>query len=152
MGQNSAVEFVVGLGIAFALLLPFTLIFIFSRISGWNELAEKYPVRRPGPYPRKWLGYGVFRGWIGYNGGMVISSDHQGLYLSAMPIILSFCHKPIFIPWSEIREIRKRSRWFGSGYEIHTLRAPHVDFLLRPGTFNFVKDRATSAGVPGDYC
>ena len=31
-----------------------------------NLLAEHYPASGDFPRPSKWLGYGVFRGWLGY--------------------------------------------------------------------------------------
>jgi len=36
----------------------------------------------------------VFRGWIGYNGGRVLTADARGLYVSAMPIVLAPWHPP----------------------------------------------------------
>ena len=93
----------------------------------------------------------MFRHWIGYNGGIVISSDTRGVYLAAMPLILSFCHPPVFIPWSEIREIRKARSLMSEGYELDTLRASDVRFMLRTSTFDFVKQNARDAGVKGDY-
>ena len=136
---------------ALALLFPVAIIYVFSRVSGWNTLAEHYPAREPPPAPRKWNGSGVLRHWMGYNGGIVISSDARGMYLAAMPIILSFCHRPIFVPWSEIREIRRARSLMSEGYQIETLRTPELEFMLRPSTFEFVKQNARSAGVKGDY-
>ncbi len=135
-----------------ALLVAPTLIFVFSRVDGWRTLAVRYPLAGPRPPACVRLGYGVFRGWIGYNGGLVISVDHRGLYLATMPVILSWCHPPVFIPWPEIAEIR-RSRALGvfPTYRIHTRRAPEVDFALRTGTFARIRDDVRRAGVPGDY-
>lgn len=104
--------------VAFLILAPLLIVFLaaitflISRISGWNSLAQKYPLRATFPKPKIWLGYGVLRGWIGYNGGVIVASDSRGLYLRAIPIILSFCQAPIFIPWSEIRAIEACSRFF----------------------------------------
>jgi hypothetical protein len=137
--------------LALIFVLSFVFSFAFSRIGGWNRLALLYPAQRPMPQPRKWMGYGIFRGWIGYNGCMMVSTDMQGLYLSVMPFILPIFHKPIFIPWAEICEIKEGRRLLVHGYEIHTLGAPEVDFLIRPRTFNFIKVRAKAAGVAGTY-
>jgi len=82
----------------------------------------------------------------------VVASDSKGLYLRAMPIILSFCHRRIFIPWSDITGIEEqRARWGRHVYAIRTRRAKEVDFALRPLTFAVVRDDARSAGVPGEY-
>jgi hypothetical protein len=89
-------------------LLPVGLIYGFSRVSGWQTLVERYPLRGPFPKPKVRLGYGVFRGWIGYNGGILVASDAAGLYLRAMPIVLSFCHDPITWPASDRPSIDTR--------------------------------------------
>ena len=133
------------------LLVPVGIIVAISRYSGWNLLAEHYPATDHFPRPSKWLGYGVFRGWLGYNGGLVVARDERGLYIRGMPIILSFCHRRIFIPWTEITKIERLDRWSGPVYVIRTRRAPEVDFALRPGTFAVVADHARAAGVPGEY-
>ena len=132
-------------------LLPLGVIVLLSRLSGWQRLSEHYPARADMPRRRKSLGYGVFRGWIGYNGGLVVAGDDSGLHLAAMPVLLSFCHPRIFIPWSDVREIRKRRRFFQSYYQIVALRAPEIDFALRGGTFAFVREHASRAGVAGNY-
>lgn len=132
-------------------LLAIGIIYLFSRVSGWQTLAERYPLRGPFPRPKRWLGYGVFRGWIGYNGGIVLASDNAGLYLRAMPIILSFYHDPIFISWREIPRIERVGGLLSAGYRIITYRAPDVRFVLLAGTFAAVRDDARSAGIAGDY-
>lgn len=134
-----------------ALALPLVLVYGLSRWAGWPVLAARYPLLGEQPGPKLRFGYGVFRGWIGYNGGLVVSADAGGLYLSTMPIVLSFCHAPVFIPWPEVVEIRRRDRWGGRVYEIHARQAPEVDFALRAWTFDFVRAQAERAGVPGDY-
>lgn len=134
-----------------ALLGSAGVLVLISRYSGWNLLSEHYPGYGEFPRPAKWLGYGVFRGWVGYNGGIVVASDSKGLYLRAMPIILSFCHRRIFIPWSDIVEIKERTRWGRQLYAIRTRRAQEVDFALRASTFAVVRQDAQAAGVAGEY-
>jgi hypothetical protein len=135
-----------------SLAMPVVLIFALSRLSGWHTLSQRYPCYGSVPAPKKHMGYGVFRGWLGYNGGIVLASNEQGLYLSGMPVVLSFCHAPIFIPWSEVSEIRAKHGAFSSKtFAILTRRAPEVDFALRPGTIDVVCDDARKAGVAGDY-
>jgi hypothetical protein len=130
-----------------AFLVPAAIICSLARVGGWKTLAEYYPCIETSPSPKKWLGYGVFRKWVGYNGGIVVSSNERGLYLAGMPVILSFCHAPIFIPWSDVREIRAYRRFGATLYRIHTRRAPEVDFALRSGTFDFVRKNAVRAEV-----
>ena len=132
-------------------LLPVGIIFLISRTSGWQTLARCYPLRGTFPKPKVVLGYGVFRGWIGYNGGIIVGSDAAGLYLRAMPVVLSFCHDPIFIPWSEVTSIDKEGGVLSPRYRITTFRAPEVRFALRSSTFHAVREDARTAGVAGDY-
>ena len=61
--------------IPLVVLVPFGVILVFSRISGWNLLAEHYPPTGDLPPTKKRMGYGVFRGWIGYNGGIIVGSN-----------------------------------------------------------------------------
>jgi hypothetical protein len=93
------------------------------------------------------MGYGVFRGWIGYNGGIVVASDYSGLYLRAMPVLLSFCHDPIYIPWSDVLRIEWEDGLLSDGYRIVTALAPEVRFALRSSTFDAVREDAQAAGV-----
>ncbi|MEW6733187.1 MAG: hypothetical protein AB1489_17805 [Acidobacteriota bacterium] len=137
--------------IILAPLFPVSLIFLFSRVSGWQILARRYPLRGIFPKPKTRMGYGVFRGWIGYNGGIIVASDSAGLYLRAMPVLLSFCHDPIFIPWSEIRQINKEEGILSLGYQIITTQAPEVRFALRPSTFKLIRADAERAKVAGQY-
>jgi hypothetical protein len=135
-----------------ALLVAPALIVVFSRLSGWQTLARRYPLRGSRPPARVRLGFGVFRRWIGYNGGLVVAVDGRGLYLAAMPVVLSFCHPPIFIPWSEIVWIRRdRLLGFITLYRIRARQAPDVDFALRARTFARIREDVHRAGVPGDY-
>jgi hypothetical protein len=132
-------------------LLPVAAVYLVSLTSGWQTLAMRYPLRGTFPEPKVRLGYGVFRGWIGYNGGIIVASDAAGLYLRAMPILLSFCHDPIFIPWSEVTQITRETSLLSRGFRIATRQAPQVRFALRPSTFDAVREDARAAGVAGDY-
>ncbi|MFO1351828.1 MAG: hypothetical protein U1F68_14610 [Gammaproteobacteria bacterium] len=132
-------------------LLLIAQIYLFSRASGWQTLARRYPLRGPFPPPKTRMGDGVFRGWIGYNGGIVVASDHAGLYLRAMPVVLSFCHDPIFIPWSDVTRIARESGALARGFRIATAQAPEVRFALRASTFALVRADAQAAGVTGRF-
>ena len=148
MSEDAAFLILAPLLVAFLAMV----VFLISRASGWSKLAETYPFRGKFPQPKIWMGYAVFRGWIGYNGAVIVASDDRGLYLRAFPVILSFCHAPIFIPWSEVRAIERCSRFFRTAYRVRAARAPAVDLALRPGTFERVREDTRRAGVAGEYC
>jgi hypothetical protein len=139
--------FLVVLAPLVVLLYVFLLLCAFSRLSGWSRLAAAYPGRAQPATPRRWFGYAVFRGWIGYNGGLVVGADERGLDVAGMPLLLAFCHRPIFIPWSEVVEIRQRRILWTTCYGIRTRRASGVDFALRRRTFEFVRPQALRAQV-----
>ena len=120
----------------------------FARLSGWRTLAARYPGGAFAPAPRTRFGYGVFRGWIGYNGGLIVAADTRGLYISAMPIVLAPWHPRIFIPWEELTEVRGRRILWSRCFGIRTRGAPEVDLALRRGTFELVRADAQRARVP----
>jgi hypothetical protein len=131
-------------------LVPFLLLplisFALSRMSGWAVLAQRYPGSGEPPQPRLRLGYGVFRGWCGYNGCLIVSADQRGLFLSVWPI-LAIGHASIHIPWTEVREIRRASLWGRSIYRLITAQAPDVDFALLGRAWEFVRPQAEAARV-----
>ena len=73
------------------LLYLFIVLGAFSRLSGWSRLAAAYPGRARPANPRRWFAYGVFCGWLGYNGGLVVGVDDHGLDVAGMLILLAFC-------------------------------------------------------------
>ena len=124
------------------------LMWSLARLSGWRRLAARYPGTTAAPAPRPRFGYAVFRGWIGYNGGLVLTADTRGLYVSAMPIVLAPWHPPIFIPWGELTEIRRRRILWSRCFGIRTRGAPEIDFALRRRSFELVRADAQRAHVP----
>jgi hypothetical protein len=139
---------VVGAVVALTLLLPVCIMPVLARAGGWTILAERYPASAPMPRPRTRFGYGVFAGWVGYNGALVVSSDASGLFLSVWPL-LSWAHPPVFIPWTEVERIEHTRRFAVRLHEIHVRRAPEVRFALRDRTYRLVRGDAEAAGVPG---
>ncbi|MCX5793871.1 MAG: hypothetical protein NTY77_00055 [Elusimicrobia bacterium] len=126
-------------------LLP-VLLHALSRLGGWAALAERYPATGEAPRPRCRFGHAIFRRWCGYNGCLIVSADQTGLSLSLWPVF-SIGHAPIFIPWSEVREIRRVAMWGRPIYRIITARAPEVDFALHGRAWEFIRPHVEAAGV-----
>jgi len=130
--------------------LPFVLLPVIfqllARLGGWAALAERYPAAGEAPRPRCWFGSGIFRRWCGYNNCLIVSADQTGLFMSLWPVF-SIGHAPIFIPWSEVREIRRVTMWCRPIYRIVTARAPELDFALHGRAWEFIRPRAEAARV-----
>lgn len=135
------------LGYILALGIAIVLGGLIGRVSGWRELAEAFPCDGSCPKPRMWFGHLVFRNWLGYNGGVIVSADDKALHLSGWPLILAPTHAPISIPWSEIEEIKEEKRWFGRIFEVRLKRGPALQWGLRARTFAFAEPAAKAAGI-----
>ncbi|HBL15379.1 MAG: hypothetical protein A2X36_08355 [Elusimicrobia bacterium GWA2_69_24] len=114
---------------------------ILARMSGWAALAERYPLRGQAPPPATSMGYGAFRGWLGYNGCLIIAVDDTGFYLAGWPIFLAPTHKPIHIPWGELTEIRLHKLLWARSFQLVARSAPEVDFRLNERTFALIRAR-----------
>ena len=137
-----------GLGLAlFSLAMPVAVIFAISRL-GWNVLAARYPRTGPAPAPLTVFGYGCLNGWVGYNGGLILSADDTGLFLATWPGLLAWCHPPVFIPWSQLVDARARRRIWKTYYTLDLKGAPEIDFALSEGDLRLVRPWLTKAGVP----
>lgn len=118
-----------------------------ARTSGWQALSDRYPCRTQAPRPRR-LGGAVFRGWLGYNNAIFYAADQTGLYLLPMPILLSWTHSPIFVPWAEIEAFEERSHWYGSDFRMVARGASEIDFAIKGRSFEALRSAVAAAGVP----
>ena len=134
----------------FPVALPFIILplamYALSRLGGWASLAERYPMPGVPPRPLSRFGHCVFRRWCGYNGCLIVAADERGLFLRLWPFF-SIGHAPIFIPWSEIRQIRRETMWCRPIYRLVTARAPEVDFALHGRAWEAVRPHAEAARV-----
>jgi hypothetical protein len=126
---------------------PALTMFSISRLSGWPRLAARYPATGPRPKPLTVFGYGTMRGWIGYNGGLVLAADENGLHLGTWPVLMGWCHRPVFIPWSQIADLRARRRWWRVYYRLDLKGAPDVDLALSAGDVGLLRPWLEKAGI-----
>ena len=87
------------------------LLVVIAKVSGWTQLVDRFPGDR---VPDDGI---IFRcqyfriGWCDYNGCITIHVSSEGLYLAVWPILVG--HRPILIPWSQLRVLEeRRRRWF----------------------------------------
>ena len=130
--------------------IPGVILYGLSFLTGWRRLADRYPALRIPPAPATRFGFGVFRGWLGYNGALVVGCDTEALYVRTW-WIFAWCHPAFVIPWREVTSIEPEGRGATARLRVRTSGAPDVDFALRPQTFAHVRDYARVAGVDGDY-
>jgi hypothetical protein len=83
------------------------LVYIVSYISGWRDLAEKYPYRGEVLTEKRHFLSLSMRFASNYNGCVTIGGNPQGLYLSVL-FIFRPGHPPLFIPWHEIEAEHKK--------------------------------------------
>jgi len=77
---------------------------------GWDDLVANYEASVPFTGQR----VGIISASInslGYRNSLVLKYNDQGMLLKPV-FILRLFHKPIFIPWSEIKEIRDKKILF----------------------------------------
>jgi hypothetical protein len=125
----------------------FALMGLCARVSGWSLLFAAYPCDGQCPRPRQWFSSLIFRGWFGYNNGIVVSADARALHLTAWPVILAPTHGPVRIPWSEVAAIRYKKRWYGESWEVETRALPDLRWGLRKRAFLFLRPAVVAAGV-----
>ena len=101
MSTDAAVGLLVAASIP---ILLFGTLFALSRYGGWSQLADRYPARGAAPTPATRFGYAAFRGWVGYNGCIVLAADDTGLHIRTWPFF-SLVHAAILIPWGQVLEI-----------------------------------------------
>lgn len=85
----------------------FTLLPILSKMSGWEELAEKYG------HDKKFHGsVDAYRsgkiGAVNYNNCLAFGLNGEGLYLRTSGFFLGKSHPPILIPWRTLTVSEKR--------------------------------------------
>lgn len=127
---------------------PVLVMFAVSRLSGWPRLAARYPGTGARPKALTVFGYGTMRKIVGYNGGLILAADDAGLHLSTWPILMSWCHRPVFIPWSQIADLRARRRWWRVYYRLDLKGAPDVDLALSAGDVGLLRPWLEKAGIP----
>lgn len=105
---------------------------IFSYISGWRRLAERF--HQPGDFQGEFLRYQSARmNLVNYNGVLNLGLSPAGLYLVPMVLFRTF-HKPILIPWENIvAEPFKRVLY--RGYQLQFRSVPGVRLDLYQHTF-----------------
>ncbi|HEY2350266.1 MAG TPA: hypothetical protein VGH64_14715, partial [Puia sp.] len=87
------------------------IIFIISRI-GWAALAANYSTSAP--FKGHSVGFtSASINGANYNNSLILKYNEVGIYLRPI-IFFRLFHKPILIPWKEIKEVRDKKYLFAS--------------------------------------
>ncbi len=106
-------------------------VWLVGKISGWQELAEKYPggSQLDDPMVRwKWWQSVSMRAHCNYNNCLILGISPKGLALR-MPFVFRVGHPPILLPWQAIESAEAGQTWW-----IKTLRlqvgSPRISLLF----------------------
>jgi hypothetical protein len=100
-----------------SILFPFVfvgmwcfVIYIFSRMSGWSNLAKQFRLRKGFVGKRRHFQSGMI-GLVNYRSCLTLGANQEGIYFSMLPIFAIGC-PPLLIPWHEIKEVKKEKIFF----------------------------------------
>lgn len=111
---------------------------LIAYITGWKQLASHYPYQSE-PLTRKIFFQSLsFRFGGGYNGCATVGGNAQGLYLAVL-FIFKFGHRPIFIPWQEIKFERKKVFGFDS-LKLTFDRCPNIAVTVHGNAEKFFEE------------
>lgn len=84
-----------------------------SWMSGWRRLARDFGAEAEDrPESTRWLRKARL-GWVSYDGCLWVGGDERGLYLRPF-FLLRFSHRPLRVPWSEVRAWERKQLLFWS--------------------------------------
>jgi hypothetical protein len=124
-------------------LFPFFLIgmfvfviFLLSR-KGWVDLAENYQYEGSFEGERVGVISAAING-VNYNNCLLLKYDEEGFYLRPIFVFRLF-HKPLFIPWKAIRDIREKKIFFVELKEL-VIGEPTIAIMqMRKPTFSKIE-------------
>lgn len=109
---------------------------------GWKSLAEKYRFDDKSEGERIGI-TSLSVNSANYNNAIVVKYNYNGLYLKTIFLFRLF-HPPVFIPWSEIKNVRDKKIFFIKLKELIignpfvamiTLKASAYNRIERPGNY-----------------
>jgi hypothetical protein len=118
--------------IGMAILVTYTI----SKM-GWTDLAARYETEPTFEGTR----VGIISATVNranYKNSLVLKYNQDGFYLRPV-IFFRLFHKPLFIPWSEIKEVRTKKILFFSSKEL-IIGTPWIaTILIDNSTFNKIQ-------------
>lgn len=98
--------------------------------SGWRLLAKRF--RLQGTFTgQKWTMQSARMRWFSqYNNVLTIGADTAGLFMATL-FLFRAGHPPLFVPWSEITDVREIQFLFIKFVEMRLGRVEEIPFRIR---------------------
>ena len=118
-------------------------------VGGWRLLAKRF--RLQGTFAgEKWTGQSAAMRWLTrYNNVLTIGADSAGLYLSPF-ILFRAWHPALFVPWSEITDVRETRFLFSKFVVMRLGRVEEIPFRIRASLAAQIRAAAGSEW-PAEY-
>lgn len=112
----------------------FVFVIFFLSKKGWSDLAGQYQFEGNFEGDRVGIISAAING-VNYNNCLLLKYNHEGFYLRPVFIFRLF-HKPILVPWKEIKNIRDKKLLFVQLKEL-VIGQPAVAIIqMRQSTFS----------------
>lgn len=119
-------------------------LWILSISSGWRRLARQFDAPPLAPADTRRLG-NVFIGTVRYNGVLRLAIDDRGLLLTPYLIFRPF-HRPLLVPWSEMRIEEATGRTVG-GWQLAFPSVPGTRIVLPQSVLNALRSYIAERGT-----
>lgn len=110
--------------------------FIISKM-GWSRLAAEYPF--DGPFTGTRVGMiSASINSANYKNAIILKYNNEGICLKTVLFFRLF-HKPVFIPWKEIKEVKDKKMLIASFKELVIGHPVVAVIVLNERTYNEIK-------------
>jgi hypothetical protein len=119
--------------------------YVISKM-GWADLVENYQYDEPFTGTRVGIISATINK-INYKNTLILKYNDEGVYIKVV-LLFSLFHKPILIPWSEIKEVRNKKILISSFKEL-IIGHPFVSIIgLSDRTYEAIKNNIPQSSLP----
>jgi len=111
--------------------------YIISKMA-WADLVKNYETEASFSGHRVGIISASING-ISYNNALILRFNEEGIYLRPVWVFRLF-HKPVLIPWKEIKEVRDRKFFFFNLKEIIVGNPFVAKITMRKSTFSLIEN------------
>ncbi len=115
----------------------FVFVIFFLSKKGWSDLARQYQFEGSFEGDRVGIISAAING-VNYNNCLLLKYNHEGFYLRPVFIFRLF-HKPILVPWKEIKDIRDKKLLFLQLKELVVGQPAVAIIQMRLSTFSKIE-------------